>query len=89
MLPACQGRYVPREKAIEDFEKIVTGDYDNFPEEAFYMVGTLEEVLQKAEKLLQQRCRCCSEVSHVSPQSKHEYVVQWIEAHTPSGITNY
>ena len=48
------GRYVPREKAIEDFEKIVTGDYDHLPEEAFYMVGTLEEVLQKSEKLLQQ-----------------------------------
>jgi F-type H+/Na+-transporting ATPase subunit beta len=48
------GRYVSRERAIEDFEKILTGDYDHLPEEAFYMVGTLEEVLQKAQKLLQQ-----------------------------------
>jgi F-type H+/Na+-transporting ATPase subunit beta len=48
-----QGRYVPREKAIEDFEKILTGDYDHLPEEAFYMVGTLEEVIQKSHKLLQ------------------------------------
>jgi F-type H+-transporting ATPase subunit beta len=47
------GRYVPREQAIEDFEKILTGDYDHLPEEAFYMVGTLEEVVQKAEKLVQ------------------------------------
>lgn len=47
------GRYVPREKAIEDFEKILTGAYDHLPEEAFYMVGTLEEIIQKAEKLLQ------------------------------------
>lgn len=46
-----QGRYVPREKAIEDFEKILNGDYDHLPEEAFYMVGTLEEVVQKANKL--------------------------------------
>lgn len=48
-----QGRYVPREQAIEDFEKILSGDYDHLPEEAFYMVGTLKEVIQKAEKLLQ------------------------------------
>lgn len=48
-----QGRYVPREKAIEDFEKIIAGDYDNLPEEAFYMVGTLEEVIEKSQKLLQ------------------------------------
>jgi F-type H+-transporting ATPase subunit beta len=45
------GRYVPREKAIEDFAHILEGTYDNLPEEAFYMVGTLEEVIQKAEKL--------------------------------------
>jgi F-type H+/Na+-transporting ATPase subunit beta len=49
-----KGRYVPREKAIEDFEKIIAGDYDHLPEEAFYLVGTLEEVIEKAHKLLQQ-----------------------------------
>ncbi len=45
------GRYVPKDKAIEDFEKVIRGDYDDLPEEAFYMVGSLEEVLEKAEKL--------------------------------------
>ena len=49
-----KGRYVPRQKAIEDFEQIVDGDYDHLPEEAFYMVGTLEEVIEKSQKLLQQ-----------------------------------
>jgi len=49
-----KGRYVPREKAIEDFEKIIAGDYDHLPEEAFYLVGTLEEVIEKSQKLLQQ-----------------------------------
>ncbi len=49
-----KGRYVPREKAIEDFEKIIAGDYDHLPEEAFYLVGTLEEVIEKAQKLQQQ-----------------------------------
>ncbi len=48
-----KGRYVPREKAIEDFEKIIAGDYDHLPEEAFYLVGTLEEVIEKAQKLQQ------------------------------------
>lgn len=48
-----KGRYVPREKAIEDFEKIIAGDYDHLPEEAFYLVGTLEEVIEKSQKLLQ------------------------------------
>ena len=45
------GRYVSKEQAIEDFEKVARGDYDDLPEEAFYMVGTLEEVIEKAEKL--------------------------------------
>src|SRR5581483_1456006 len=48
-----QGRYVSREKAIEDFEKILEGNYDHLPEDAFYMVGTLEEVIQKAQMLQQ------------------------------------
>ena len=47
------GRYVSREKAIDDFERILSGDYDHLPEEAFYMVGTLEEVLEKSNKLMQ------------------------------------
>ncbi len=45
------GRYVSKEQAIEDFEKVARGDYDDLPEDAFYMVGTLEEVIEKAEKL--------------------------------------
>lgn len=45
------GRYVPREKTVADFEKIVRGECDHLPEHAFYMVGTLEEAFEKAEKL--------------------------------------
>lgn len=47
------GRYVPREKAIADFKQILLGNYDHLPEEAFYMVGTLEDVIEKAHKLQQ------------------------------------
>lgn len=46
------GRYVPKDKAVDDFEKIITGHYDDLPEQAFYMVGTLEEAREKARTLL-------------------------------------
>ena len=36
---------------INDFEEIINGNYDDLPEEAFYMVGTLEQVKEKAQKL--------------------------------------
>lgn len=45
------GRYVRREQAIIDFEKILNGECDHLPEQAFYMVGTLEEVYEKAKTL--------------------------------------
>lgn len=46
------GTYVPREQAVEDFEQIIVGNCDDIPEDAFYMVGTLKEVKEKARKLL-------------------------------------
>jgi len=46
-----EGRYVPKQKAVEDFEKIVNGECDDLPEQAFYMVGTLEEAYEKAKTL--------------------------------------
>ena len=45
------GEYVPLETTIDDFEKIIMGQYDNLPEQAFYMVGNLRQVEQKAQKL--------------------------------------
>lgn len=45
------GRYVPKDKTVSDFERLVNGECDNLPEQAFYMVGTLEEAFSKAEKL--------------------------------------
>lgn len=47
------GRYVPKEKAVDDFSKIVSGQFDDLPEQAFYMVGTIEEVQEKARLLRQ------------------------------------
>ena len=45
------GKYVSREKCVDDFEQIIEGHCDNLPEQAFYMVGTIEEVKEKAAKL--------------------------------------
>ncbi len=45
------GVYVPKETTVNDFEKIINGECDTWPEQAFYMVGTLEEAYQKAKKI--------------------------------------
>ncbi|MCG8468555.1 MAG: F0F1 ATP synthase subunit beta [Gemmatimonadetes bacterium] len=45
------GRYVPLETTIESFERVVDGEFDHLPEQAFYMVGGIEEVIEQAEKL--------------------------------------
>jgi len=46
-----QGRYVPIEQTLDDFEMILQGNYDHLPEQAFYMVGTLQEAIKKAENI--------------------------------------
>jgi F-type H+-transporting ATPase subunit beta len=45
------GRYVKLKDTIRGFKEILEGKYDHLPEQAFYMVGTIEEVIAKAEKL--------------------------------------
>jgi F-type H+/Na+-transporting ATPase subunit beta len=45
------GKYVKLEDTIKSFKGIVEGDYDNIPEGAFYMVGTIDEVLEKARSM--------------------------------------
>jgi F-type H+-transporting ATPase subunit beta len=46
-----EGRYVKLEDTIRGFKELVEGKYDDIPEQAFYMMGTIEEALEKAEKL--------------------------------------
>jgi F-type H+-transporting ATPase subunit beta len=46
-----KGRYVKLPDTIKGFKEIVDGEHDEIPEQAFYMVGTIEEVLEKAERL--------------------------------------
>src|SRR5881409_1975379 len=45
------GKYVKLKDTVRSFNEIVEGKYDDLPEQAFYMVGPIEEVVAKAEKL--------------------------------------
>jgi len=45
------GKYVPLKDTIKGFKAIVNGDYDHLPEQAFSMVGSIEEVEEAAKKL--------------------------------------
>jgi len=45
------GKFVSLKDTISGFKGIMNGDYDHLPEQAFYMVGTIEEALEKAKKL--------------------------------------
>jgi len=45
------GKYVPLKDTIRGFKGIVNGDYDQLPEQAFYMVGAIEEAVEKAKSL--------------------------------------
>ncbi len=45
------GKYITLEETINGFKGILEGKYDDLPENAFYMVGNIDEVLEKAEKL--------------------------------------
>jgi F-type H+-transporting ATPase subunit beta len=46
-----QGKYVSLQESIEAFKAIVDGQYDRYPEQAFYMVGTLKDIRDKADDL--------------------------------------
>ncbi|NQZ27485.1 MAG: F0F1 ATP synthase subunit beta [Colwellia sp.] len=45
------GKYVPLKDTIAGFKGILAGDYDDMPEQAFYMVGGIEEAIEKAAKM--------------------------------------
>jgi F-type H+/Na+-transporting ATPase subunit beta len=46
-----EGRYVKLEDTIRSFKAVLAGEYDHLPENAFYMVGTIEEAVEKAKTL--------------------------------------
>jgi F-type H+-transporting ATPase subunit beta len=45
------GQYVPTSETVRGFREILDGKYDDLPEQAFYMVGTIDHAIEKAERL--------------------------------------
>ncbi len=45
------GKYVPLQNTLSGFQAILKGEYDHLPEQAFYMVGSIEEAVEKAKSL--------------------------------------
>ena len=45
------GKYVSLKDTVASFKGILDGEYDHLPEQAFYMVGSIEEAVEKAAKL--------------------------------------
>ncbi|MGZ8342833.1 MAG: F0F1 ATP synthase subunit beta, partial [Allosphingosinicella sp.] len=45
------GKFVQVEDTVRSFKAVVDGEYDHLPESAFYMVGGIEEAVEKAQRL--------------------------------------
>ena len=48
------GKLVPLKETIRGFQQILAGEYDHLPEQAFYMVGPIDEAVAQAEKLAEE-----------------------------------
>ncbi len=46
-----EGKYVPIKETVRGFKEILEGKHDALPEQAFYMVGTIDEAVEKAKRL--------------------------------------
>ena len=51
MFTGSAGKYVPLKDTIAGFKAIADGEMDEYPEQAFYMVGDIEEVREKAKSV--------------------------------------
>jgi F-type H+-transporting ATPase subunit beta len=49
-----EGKYVPLSETVRGFREIVEGKHDDLPEQAFYMVGNIDEAIEQAEKMKKQ-----------------------------------
>ncbi|MCX7817148.1 MAG: F0F1 ATP synthase subunit beta [Syntrophales bacterium] len=48
-----EGKYVPVSETVRGFKEILEGKHDHLPEQAFYMVGTIDEAVEKAKRLME------------------------------------
>ena len=46
-----KGKYVKLQDTIESFERVVKGEFDHFPEQAFYMKGGIADVIEAGKEL--------------------------------------
>jgi F-type H+-transporting ATPase subunit beta len=46
-----KGKFVPLKETVRAFKEILEGKHDNLPEQAFYMVGGIDEAVEKAKKM--------------------------------------
>ncbi|MEE0494398.1 MAG: F0F1 ATP synthase subunit beta, partial [Faecalibacillus faecis] len=46
-----KGEYVPLSETIKGFKAIISGEMDEYPENAFFNVGTIDDVIKKASKM--------------------------------------
>jgi len=46
-----EGRYVPVQETVRGFKEILDGKHDDLPEQAFYMVGTIDEAVEAAQAM--------------------------------------
>jgi F-type H+-transporting ATPase subunit beta len=44
-----KGKYVPIAETVRGFKEIVAGQHDDIPEQAFYLVGTIDDVIERAK----------------------------------------
>ncbi|MFM9012683.1 MAG: hypothetical protein ACKORK_03565, partial [Gemmatimonadota bacterium] len=51
MKKACSGKYVKLEETISSIERLVAGEFDHLPEQAFFMAGGIEDVVENAKAL--------------------------------------
>ena len=63
------GKYVPLTETIRGFKMIAAGECDHLPEQAFYMVGTIDEAFEKAKKV-NEAAACASTVTCDPPRNK-------------------
>jgi F-type H+-transporting ATPase subunit beta len=48
------GKFVQLEDTVKSFKAVVDGEYDHLPESAFYMVGGIDEAVEKAKKMAEE-----------------------------------
>ena len=66
------GEYVPVEETVRSFKEIVDGEHDDIPERAFYMQGTIDQVLEASKKMSAEEPEQAAEAEADEQEAKAE-----------------